>query len=68
MVDVASRATKGVTIAGQKATQAEIICMFKDYLRNLKARLNVRSSFSGIQPIRSFLIIPRVQLLQAKSA
>ena len=41
MIDVASRATKGVKIPGRKATRAEIIRTFKDHLTKLKAKLNV---------------------------
>jgi hypothetical protein len=41
MIDVASRATKGVKIPGRKATRAEIIHTFKDHLTKLKAKLNV---------------------------
>ena len=41
MIDVASRATKGVKIPGWKATRAEIIHTFKDHLMKLKTKLNV---------------------------
>jgi hypothetical protein len=41
MIDMASRATKGVKIPGRKATCAEIIRMFKDHLTKLKNKLNV---------------------------
>jgi hypothetical protein len=40
-----SRATKGVTIPGRKATRAELIHVFKDHLRRLKARLDVHLNF-----------------------
>jgi hypothetical protein len=42
MIDVASHATNGVKIPGQKATWGEIKRMFKDHLVKLKAKLNVR--------------------------
>jgi hypothetical protein len=42
MIDIASRATKGIKIPGRKATRAEIIWLFKDYLTRLKTKLNVR--------------------------
>ena len=45
MINVASCATKSVTIPGRKATRAEIIRMFKDHLSQLKAWLNVRFQF-----------------------
>ena len=41
MIDIASRATNGVKIPGQKATRAQIMRMFKDHLTRLKAQLNV---------------------------
>jgi hypothetical protein len=41
MIDVASRATKGVEIPGRKAMRAEIIRTFKEHLTMLKAKLNV---------------------------
>ena len=41
LIDVASRATNGVKIPGQKATQADIMHMFKDHLTTLKAQLSV---------------------------
>ncbi|KAJ8581767.1 hypothetical protein M405DRAFT_751256, partial [Rhizopogon salebrosus TDB-379] len=41
MIDVASRATQGVKIPGQKATRAEIIRIFKNHLTRLKKKLNV---------------------------
>jgi hypothetical protein len=41
MIDVASHATNGVKIPGQKATQAEIMRMFKIHLTTLKSQLNV---------------------------
>ncbi|KAN0105148.1 hypothetical protein V8E52_011310 [Russula decolorans] len=40
MINVASRATKYMTIPGQKATRAKIMRMFKDHLCGLKAQLN----------------------------
>lgn len=40
MIDVASRATNRVKIPGRKATQAEIMRMFKNHLTTLKSRLN----------------------------
>ena len=39
MIDVASRATKGVKIPGRKATHAEIMRMFKDHLTKLKNKV-----------------------------
>jgi hypothetical protein len=56
MINVASRATKSVTIPGRKATRAEIIRMFKDHISRLKTRLNVRFNFI----LYSFLIASRV--------
>ena len=41
LINVASCATNGIKIPGQKATQGEIKCMFKDHLVRLKAQLNV---------------------------
>jgi hypothetical protein len=41
MIDVASRAMKGVKIPGRKATRTEIIRTFKDHLTKLKTKLNV---------------------------
>lgn len=46
MINVTSRATKGVTIPGKKAVRAEIIQAFNDHLADLKQRLNVRSSYT----------------------
>jgi hypothetical protein len=45
-VDVVSRAKNGVEIPGQKSTRNEIKYLFKDYLSQLKVRLNV-SAFSN---------------------
>jgi hypothetical protein len=42
MIDVAARATNGVKIPGRKATQAEIMRMFKNHLTKLKTTLNVQ--------------------------
>ena len=41
LIDVASCTTNGVKIPGQKATQADIMHMFKDHLMMLKAQLSV---------------------------
>ncbi|KAG2107551.1 hypothetical protein BD769DRAFT_1366190, partial [Suillus cothurnatus] len=41
MIDVASHTTQGVKIPGHKATRTEIMCMFKNHLTQLKAKLNV---------------------------
>ncbi|KAG2060943.1 hypothetical protein BDR06DRAFT_871193, partial [Suillus hirtellus] len=41
MIDVASRATQGVKIPGQKAMCAKIIHVFKNHLTKLKKKLNV---------------------------
>jgi hypothetical protein len=41
MIDIASRATNGVKIPGQKSTRAAIIQMFKDHLIKLRAQLSV---------------------------
>jgi hypothetical protein len=43
MIDMASRAMKGVTvkIPGRKATRTEIMGMFRDHLTKLKHKLNV---------------------------
>jgi hypothetical protein len=43
MIDLAARSTKGITVPGRKATQAEIKRTFKDHLTRLKAKLNVRT-------------------------
>ncbi|KAG2067040.1 hypothetical protein BDR04DRAFT_986365, partial [Suillus decipiens] len=40
MIDIAAQATNGVKILGRKATQAEIIQMFKTHLTKLKEKLN----------------------------
>jgi hypothetical protein len=42
LIDVVSRATKGVNIPGRKAMRAEIMRLFKEHLTKLKAQLNVR--------------------------
>jgi hypothetical protein len=52
MIDVASRATKGVKIPGRKATRAEIIRTFKDHLTKLKVKLNV-----GHDPMLPYLVL-----------
>ncbi|KAI0713035.1 hypothetical protein C8T65DRAFT_574198, partial [Cerioporus squamosus] len=44
MIDIAARATEGVKIPNCKATQREIIDMFKRNLTKLRNRLNVRNS------------------------
>jgi len=41
MIDVASCATRGVTIPGRKGTRAEIKRLFRNHLVNLKSKLNV---------------------------
>lgn len=46
LVDVVSRAKNGVEIPGQKSTRNQIKYLFKDYLSQLKVRLNV-SAFSN---------------------
>jgi hypothetical protein len=57
MVDLVARATKDVNIPGRKATRAEIKRMFKDYLRKLKARLNVRAAYiNAAQSLTLFLL------------
>lgn len=49
MIDVASRATGGVSIPGQKGTRAEIIRTFKKHLNGLKTNLTA-CVFQQIQP------------------
>ncbi|KAI0284071.1 hypothetical protein BC826DRAFT_881644, partial [Russula brevipes] len=41
MIDVASRATKGVNIPARKATCGNIKCMFKNHIVQLKVQLAV---------------------------
>jgi hypothetical protein len=41
MIGIAARATNGIIIPNQKATQQEIMNMFKNQLIHLKERLNV---------------------------
>ena len=41
MIDITACATNGVTIPNQKATQEEIMNMFKNQLTQLKEWLNV---------------------------
>lgn len=41
LIDVASRATKGVMIPGQKGARAELMRMFKAHLMTLKSELSV---------------------------
>jgi hypothetical protein len=41
MIQIAARATNGVTIPNRKATREEIMTMFKNQLTHLKERLNV---------------------------
>ncbi|KAG2336760.1 hypothetical protein BDR05DRAFT_896335, partial [Suillus weaverae] len=48
MVDVASCTTQGIKIPGQKATQAEIMRMFKNHLTRLKKKLNVSTILDAI--------------------
>ncbi|KAG2032383.1 hypothetical protein BDR03DRAFT_874095 [Suillus americanus] len=48
MVDVASCATQGIKIPGQKATRAEIMRMFKNHLTQLKKKLNVSTILDAI--------------------
>jgi hypothetical protein len=43
MIDIAARATNGVTVPSRKVTRQEIIDMFKTQMTNLKERLNVVS-------------------------
>jgi hypothetical protein len=45
MIDVASRATKGVIIPGRKATRTEIIGLFKKQMARLRDCLNVSTYF-----------------------
>lgn len=49
MIVIASRATNGVQIPGQKATRAEIIRLFKNHLMRLKTLLNV--SFKALSDV-----------------
>ena len=42
MIDLAARATNGVKISSGKSTRAEIKRTFKEHMRMLKARLNLR--------------------------
>ena len=41
LINIASRATNGVKIPGQKITQGEIIQLFKKHITKLKIQLNV---------------------------
>ena len=41
MIDIAARATNGVTIPNRKATREEIMNMFRNQLTRLKEWLNV---------------------------
>ncbi|EKM48159.1 uncharacterized protein PHACADRAFT_109339, partial [Phanerochaete carnosa HHB-10118-sp] len=41
MINIASQARDGVEILSRKVARQEIIAMFKEYMRNLKAKLNV---------------------------
>ncbi|KAJ7443384.1 hypothetical protein FB451DRAFT_1056943, partial [Mycena latifolia] len=41
MIDIAARATQGVTIPNRKQTRAEIINLFHDQMDKLKIRLHV---------------------------
>lgn len=62
LIDIASRTTNGVKIPGQKATQAEIMCMFQNHLTTLKAQLNVCVPLI----FHSFLIISQGPTVQGK--
>ena len=42
MVEIAARSTKGVKFMSHKQTRKEIIRMFKEQMKALKERLNVR--------------------------
>jgi hypothetical protein len=41
MINIAARATNGITIPNRKATRREILDMFKNQMTHLKERLNV---------------------------
>lgn len=45
MIDIASRATKGVVVPNRKATQAEIIDIFKKQMTRLRKHLNVSTTY-----------------------
>ena len=52
MVEIAACSTKGVKFMSRKQTRKEIIQMFKEQMKGLKERLNVRES--------SFIVILQV--------
>lgn len=60
MINVAARATNGVKISGGKSTRAAIKQIFKEHLRNLKARLNVKFSYIIILSHSHFVKGPTV--------
>ena len=65
LIDVASRATNGVKIPGRKATRAEILCLFKDHLVQLRAEFGVRVSFCILT---CFLLVPHMYRVQRSRA
>jgi hypothetical protein len=67
MINVASRATHGVKIPGQKATRAEIMRIFRTYLTDLSKMLNVRCSSYFFQSFNIISPTLRALLSKAKS-
>jgi hypothetical protein len=67
MIDFASRATNGVKIPGQKATQGGIKNLFKSHVVQLKAQLNIRSHFGPLALVLCSSCF-RVRLSKAKLA
>jgi hypothetical protein len=62
MINIASCVTNGVKIPGWKATQAEIMHMFKNHLMTLKAQLNV----CVLWIFHLFLIVSQGPTIQAE--
>jgi len=57
MIDIAARATNGVTIPNRKVTREEIMNMFKNQLTRLKERLNVSLAIlTGFSPVTALLL------------
>ena len=65
LIDIASCATNGVKIPGQKITWGDIKQMFKEHITKLKTQLNV-SIFTNNLSLILFLLLYRVQLFKAK--
>jgi hypothetical protein len=50
MIAIAARATRGVEIPDRKMTRKEIIRIFKEQMKALKERLNVRRIYEDLLP------------------